>query len=158
MVKLRVYADSSVFGGTEDEEFAAASQHFFERIEKGKFLLVVSAEVLRELELAPGTVRKVLESLPPDVVESVPVGPEVTALADAYVAAGVLGPASKSDAIHVAAATVARADVIVSWNFRHIVNLDRIRRYNGVNALNGYPPVEIRSPAELAYADEDEAI
>jgi len=71
------------------------------------------------------------------------------ALAQAYIDAGILSSSRMADAIHVAAATVARADLILSWNFRHIVNYDRIRKFNGVNALNGYPPIEIYSPLEV---------
>lgn len=57
-----------------------------------------------------------------------------------------------------AAATIGRADVVVSWNFRHLVNYDRIRKYNGVNELKGYPRVEIRSPLDMGSADEDEDV
>ena len=89
-------------------------------------------------------------------ITTVPVSPDAEKLADAYVAAGVLGKASRADGLHVAAATVAGADLIVSWNFKHIVNYNRIRRYNAVNALNGYRSLEIRSPAEVAYDDENE--
>ena len=80
------------------------------------------------------------------------------ALAQAYVSAGVVGHANQTDALHVAAATVARADLVLSWNFRHIVNYNRIRGYNGVNALNGYPPIEIHSPLELDHGDEGEDV
>ena len=65
---------------------------------------------------------------------------------------------TRGDKSHVAAATVARADLILSWNFKHIVNYDRIHKYNGVNALNGYKAIEIHSPLELVYGDEDEDI
>ena len=62
------------------------------------------------------------------------------------------------DAIHVAAVTVARADLVLSWNFRHIVNYDRIHKYNGVNALNGYPPIEIHSPLEMDDEEEGQEV
>ena len=58
----------------------------------------------------------------------------------------------------MAAATVASADLILSWNFKHIVRYDRIQRFNGVNALHGYHPLDIRSPLELDYDDESEDI
>jgi len=85
----------------------------------------------------------------------VSVDPEVEALADAYVLARVIGQASRADAIHVAAATFAEADMILSWNFKHIVNFNRIGKYNAVNVLNGYKAIEIRSPAEVVHDDED---
>jgi predicted nucleic acid-binding protein len=158
MHRLRIYVDTSVFGGVEDDEFAEASRKFLEQAAKGRFILVVSPEVLRELQEAPEAVRSLLEGLPEGALESAAVSSQVEALADAYIAGGVLGGACRSDAIHVAAATVARADVMVSWNFRHIVNLDRIRKYNAINALNDFPQVEIRSPAEIAYGDEDKDV
>ncbi len=154
MRKIRVYADTSVFGGAIDEEFAQSSRPFFERLERGEFTLLVSTETLRELGAAPPVVREVFQRIAEEHLESVPVGAEVEGLADAYIAAGILGKASRSDAIHVAAATVAEADLIVSWNFRHIVNLNRIAKYNAVNVLNGHRPIEIRSPAEVAYGNE----
>ena len=154
MPTMRVYADSSVFGGVADDEFAEPSRLFFEGVARGRFTLVVSTEVLRELSDAPEVVRTQFDKIPEQYLENVPVSPQVESLADAYLAAGVLGRGSRSDALHVAAATVANADLIVSWNFRHIVNYHRISRYNAVNVLNGYQPIEIRSPAELAYDDQ----
>ena len=72
--------------------------------------------------------------------------------------AGVVTRTHESDALHVAAATVARADLIVSWNFRHMVNYERIRKFNGVNAMEGYPAIEIRSPLEIQYGDENKDV
>jgi hypothetical protein len=154
MPKVRVYADTSVFGGVADEEYAEPSRLFFERVRRGAVVLIVSTQVLRELSGAPQIVRQELEGLPQEHLEATEVTAEVEPLADAYIAAGVLGAGWRGDAIHVAAASVAGADLIVSWNFKHIVNYNRIPRYNAVNVLNGYRPIEIRSPAELVYDDE----
>lgn len=156
MPKIRVYVDTSVFGGVEDEEFAEFSRRFFDRVRRGDFTVLVSPQTIAELEKAPPAILRVLETLPPEDVETVPVDAEVESLAEAYVAAGALGVASRGDAIHVAAATVAKADLILSWNFRHIVRYDRIQKFNGVNALKGYHALDIRSPLEVAYGDEDE--
>ena len=149
MRRIRVYADTSVFGGTEDEEFAEASKRFFDLVNAGKYCVLVSQVTLDELDGAPDRVRAVMAALPEGSAEEAPVGVEVSKLAQAYIDAGVLSDSSRSDAVHVAAATVARADVILSWNFKHIVNYDRIRKFNGVNALNGYPQIEIHSPLEM---------
>ncbi len=156
MHKTRVYVDTSVFGGAADEEFSEHSRRFFQRVENGDFLLVTSSEVIRELRDAPQIVRELFASMLDVGMESAPIDSEVEALAEAYVDAGVLGRASRSDALHVAAATVAETDVIVSWNFKHIVNYGRIRKYNAVNALKLYRPIEIRSPSELYHDDESE--
>ena len=81
--------------------------------------------------------------------EAVAVTAEVQDLAEAYLAAGIVGLRWRADCIHVAAATIYRADSIVSWNFRHIVRLDKIRAFNAVNLAQGYGVVTILSPKEV---------
>lgn len=147
--KLRVYADTSVFGGCFDEEFRRESNRFFDEIKAGKFTLAVSAVVLRELADAPENVRAILASLPPDNVELLPDGPEIVELREAYLRAGVVSRGSEEDAEHVAAASVAEVDMVVSWNFRHIVHFEKIDGYRGVNLLHGYKPLDIYSPREV---------
>ena len=116
MRKLRIYVDTSVFGGTQDDEFAAPTGRFLDRVERGAHVLLVSDVVYRELEDAPDEVKQVVRSLSPGGLVEVPVDEEVERLKEAYIAAGVLGRSSEDDARHVAAATVAGADLIVSWN------------------------------------------
>jgi len=152
--KIRVYVDTSVFGGTQDEEFAEPSRRFFERVDQGEYLVLLSATTYGELERAPEGVSRVLRRLSRQEFEEVPVDAEVRALADAYLEAGIVGRASADDALHVAAATVSGADVILSWNFRHIVNYDRIRKFNAVNLMRGYRTLDVRSPLEMGYGDE----
>ena len=147
--RLRVYADTSVFGGCFDDEFAEDSKAFFDEIRAGRFTLVVSTVTLRELLDAPEDVRRILPSLPGESVEHFPDHPEVVELRDAYIEAGVVGLGSREDAEHVAAASVADVDMIVSWNFRHIVHFDKINAYHGVNLIRGYKPVSIYSPKEV---------
>ncbi len=153
MHRIRVYVDTSVFGGVDDEEFRDASYLFFENVEKGTFTILLSRLTTDELEDAPERIREVLERIPRELVEQAPINDEVLELADEYVKAGVLGEASRDDATHVAAATVAGAGLIVSWNFRHIVNYNRILGFNAVNTRNGYRPLMILSPRE-ALDDE----
>jgi hypothetical protein len=66
-----------------------------------------------------------------------------------YIEAGVIGKAREVDARHVATATVHRVDLLVSWDFRDIVNRVRIRGYNAVNASEGHLPLVIKSPQEV---------
>ena len=153
MHRLRVYADTSVFGGIADDHFSVASERFFAGVRAGRTVLLLSAETLRELAEAPDFVRELWQSLSPESVEEVALDKEVEELAEAYIAANVLGSASSSDALHVAAATVAGADLILSWNFKHIVNFRRIRGFNGVNVAQGYRALTILSPLEID--DED---
>ena len=149
MRKIRVYVDTSVFGGTQDEEFAEASQRFFRRVQRGEFTVLLSAHTVDELMPAPDQVLDVLRDLPKHCVEEIAASEEAEALAEAYIGAGALGEAAHMDALHVAAATVAGADLIVSWNFKHIVQVGKIRRFISVNLMHGYQAIDIRSPREV---------
>ena len=136
---LRVYADTSVFGGCSDDEFKSESARFFEEVRQKQFILVVSKNVrLDELELAPDQVRGVLAGLPAEQVELVNTSAESVELRNAYLEAGVVGPASTNDAAHIAVATTSSVDLVVSWNFKHIVHFEKIGGYEGVNSLRGY--------------------
>jgi len=149
MRPLRVYADTSVFGGCFDAEFAHESQRFFDLVRAGRVKLLVSEVVVRELANAPGQVRELLRSLPTASVLQLSLTRDVVELRDAYLAAGILDRQSTDDATHVAAATVARADAIVSWNFKHIVRIDKMRAYNQVNLQTGFGLLWIVSPQEV---------
>lgn len=149
MKRLRIYADTSVFGGCFDDEFAEESRKLFNEIKAGRFILVVSATVARELAGAPQHVRQILADIPDDCVETIGLSEEAERLRDAYIRAGVVEAARLLDAEHIAGASVAGADLIVSWNFRPIVHFERIRGYHAVNLLEGYSPVPIHSPREV---------
>jgi hypothetical protein len=153
--RLRIYADTSVFGGWFDAEFAEASRRFFRGVRSGRILLLASEIVEREIERAPPRVRTLFGSLGKDCVGKVPLSEAVLGLRDAYIAAGVLTSRSLEDSTHVAAATVARADAIVSWNFRHIVRLDRMKGYNRINLQLGYGILTILTPAGVAWDEDD---
>ncbi len=156
MKKYRIYSDSSVIGGCYDTEFEEDSRRFIEAVKDGKIMLLMSDVVLEEIGGAPERVRNVLASIPTDNVEKVNLSAEVIELRDAYLSAGILTRKWIDDATHVAAATVARADAIASWNFVHIVRLDRMKAYNQVNLLNGYGVLTIISPKEINYEDTAE--
>ena len=156
MTKIRVYVDTSVFGGVNDEVFSEASRLFFAQVVSGKYTVLISPNTVEELEAAPEYVRQTLRELPKSSLEWVELDDEVLALADAYIQEGVLSAGSHADALHVAAASVASADLVLSWNFRHIVRYDRVRMFNGVNALRGYRPLDIRSPLEVVYGQDEE--
>ena len=147
--KLRVYVDTSVIGGCEDEEFRGPSRRLIERCMRGDVTLVVSAVIAGELRPAPPPVRQVLRSIDPEHLERVEVTRAVKNLANAYIESGALGENMRADALHIATATVAGVDVLASWNFRHMVNLHRIRQYDAVNRRMGYGSLEIRTPKEL---------
>ncbi|MCG3130716.1 MAG: hypothetical protein FLDDKLPJ_01488 [Phycisphaerae bacterium] len=112
-------------------------------------LLLVSDVLVREVRRAPRHVSALLESLPRESIELLEISPESEALRDAHLRAGVLTPNSAEEAHHVALATVARADLIVSWNFKHIVHFEKMRGFNAVNLREGYSTIEIHSPKEV---------
>lgn len=156
MKKLRVYLDTSVFGGCFDEEFAAESKQLFTEIMSGCFEVVVSRTTLDELNRAPERVQKILADIPEEFVELFDAGDEADKLATAYLEAGILGKSSMGDAEHIAAASLAEVDFVVSWNFKHIVHYDKIRAYQAVNMLKGYKPILIYSPKEVVEYDSED--
>jgi hypothetical protein len=148
-MRFRIYADTSVLGGCEDEEFADHSVQLMESFIRGEHILVLSVLTVQELAFAPAAVRQRLAAVPEAHIETLQLSAEARDLAEAYVAAGVLSRNMRADAQHIAMATVGRVSVLVSWNFKHIVNLERIQGYNSVNLRKGYPTIEIRTPREV---------
>jgi hypothetical protein len=148
-----MYIDASVFGGYFDAEFEIATRAFFEFVKRGRIIVLTSDIVTRELGPAPDRVRELARALPSASLIDVEVGEAALRLRDSYLRARVLGQASIVDATHVAIATVACADAIVSWNFKDIVRVDKIRAFNEVNGLEGYAPLTIVSPNEVHFDD-----
>jgi hypothetical protein len=150
---IRVYADTSVYGGVFDAGIDRPSQEFFQQVKLGRFQLITSDPVVAELQDAPSRVREFYKELLP-FAEIVAVSLEAIQLQNAYMKAGIVGPKWATDALHVALATVQHCRVIVSWNFKHIVHFDKIPLYNGLNLINGYDTLGINTPAEvITYED-----
>lgn len=150
MHKLKLYLDTSVFGGVFDEQFSAASTKFFEAAEQGHFQIVISAVVFDEIALAPDHVREFFEGLL-SRMEVVAIDKAALDLQNSYLKHNIVTAKWYDDALHVALATVAGCDGIVSWNFKHIVNFQKIPLYNAVNNLNGHRSIFIHSPMEVVY-------
>ena len=147
----RVYIDTSMIGGCFDEEFKEYSLQLFDEFISGRKKIVISDVLLFELEEAPQQVKSALTRVPSDNIEYVSLNEESITLANAYLKEGVVAESSLSDARHMAIATVERVDILVNWNYKHIVNINRIRLLNSVNLKLGYPVIEIRSPREVLY-------
>jgi len=147
--KERYYLDTSVWNGVKEPVFMFDTKMFFEMISRNRIICVYSEIVERELEGAPKVVRERFSSISGKYKEKVIITDDILRLADAYINEGVVGKTSLEDCIHIAAATVHKADVLVSWNFKHIVNIHRVRGYNSINAKFAYPILEIRSPGEV---------
>ena len=153
-MRQRIYIDTSVVGGFFDEEFKDATQRLFGRLEKDEVTFIISDLLELELIQAPRYVSELLLKYPADRFERIELTQEIMDLADRYIAEKVVGRTSLEDCRHIALATINRVDVLASWNFKHIVNLDRIKGYNSVNLRLGYPTIEIRTPQELvSYGD-----
>lgn len=153
-MKQRIYIDTSVVGGYFDDEFCDATQGLFKRFENNEIIFVVSDLLDLELISAPKNVRELLHKYSSDKFERIQLTDEAIKLADTYIAEKVVGKTSLEDCRHIALATINRVDVLASWNFKHIVNLDRIKGYNSVNYRLGYPMIEIRSPKDLLHYED----
>ena len=149
MKPLRVYIDTSVFGGYFDDEFSVVSRQFFDAVFGGQVISLVSETLVAELIRAPEHVQDLLGRTIQARSERLVLTSEAIILRDAYLKGEVVTQKYADDALHVAQATLARGDVIVSWNFRHLVNPARIRAFNGINLAQGYGLIVVMTPAEL---------
>jgi predicted nucleic acid-binding protein len=148
-VKQKIYIDTSVFGGYFDEEFSNQTIPLFERIKNEEFILLYSSVTQGELENAPNYVKELVNTLKVNYTEYIDLSEDAIDLANEYISEKVVGLTSYADCLHIALATINRADYLVSWNFKHIVNIQRIIGYNAINIKNGYKQLEIRSPREF---------
>ncbi|GHV77448.1 hypothetical protein AGMMS49942_22690 [Spirochaetia bacterium] len=147
MKTIRVYIENSVIGGYFDEEFQEPTRKLFDLFRKGVYKAVISAHTLYELEKgAPDKVKENLKTL--DYEENA-VTQEMYDLTEQYMADKIVSEQYRDDALHIAVATVLGVDILVSWNFQHIVNYNRIRLFNSVNMREGYNTLEIRTPQEV---------
>jgi predicted nucleic acid-binding protein len=155
-MKLRVYIDSSVVGGYFDDEFENDTKLFFNRIFNKDFLIHFSEVSEAELSLAPEFVKELKSKIPVDCYKYLDLDSDSKELAEVYIKENILGKSSLNDAYHIAIATVNRLDVLVSWNFKHIVNFDKIKQFNSINLRLGYPMIEIRSPKEFVSNENND--
>jgi hypothetical protein len=149
MNKPRLYFDTSVFGGVYDIEFQKETLQLFDMVKKGEIICVFSDLTEYELETAPEKVKSYFINLDKTTTEFVEITEEVNQMAEEYILEKVVGETSRDDCRHIACATINKVDYLVSWNFKHIVNVFRIRGYNSINLKNGYMPLDIRSPKDI---------
>ena len=148
-MKQRFYFDTSVFGGVFDKEFDEATLQLFERVKLGEIICVYSDLTESELLDSPERVKNYFKDLPNANLERVIVNDEILTLSSKYISEKVVGKTSLDDCVHIATATINKVDILVSWNFKHIVNVYRIRGYNSINIRSNYQSLEIRSPKEI---------
>lgn len=146
---MRLYLDTSVLGGYFEPEFVLWSKQIIHEIFDGKHIAIISDITLNEISGAPSNVRNLLDRVVNENAEMVVANQESVLLGNYYLKEKIVTVKYTSDALHIAIATVNKVDVVTSWNFKHIVNLNRIRLYNSVNLKHGYQIIEIRSPREI---------
>lgn len=150
----RIYIDTSVIGGCFDKEFAEWSNKLFDEIIAGKKIANVSDIVVDELNDAPENVRNKILSIPAQFLNQIKKNDEADFLASKYIEFKAISNNFYNDALHIAIATINNCDVLVSWNFKHIVNYRRIILYNSINLMFGYKSIDIRTPKEVISYEE----
>ncbi len=153
---MKVYTDTSVIGGYYDKEFQEWSIALWNEFIVGTKHIILSDLTAQELEFAREEIRILLLDIPKSNRVDIVVDDETIKLAETYIKEGALTNKSYNDALHIALATLNNADVLASWNFKHIVNLDRIRLYNSINLRFGYRLIEIRTLREILNLSEHE--
>jgi hypothetical protein len=146
---MRIYVDTSVFGGCFDPEFELWSTRLMHFFRIGKYTAVISDISEFELRFAPNHIQQILNKIPIANLEIVKLSEEAKKLSEHYLKERIVTKRSLADTQHIAIATINRVDLLVSWNFKHIVNYDKIRLYNAVNLKYGYKILEIRNPRDL---------
>jgi len=156
MKKLRIYVDTSVIGGCFDPEFEIWSNGLIADFRNQRFRLVLSDVTAAEVAQAPNAVRDLHAELI-EIAEVLPVTEEALEVLAVYEVRGVLTHRFRNDMLHIALATIADVDALVSWNFRHIVRLDKIQLFNGINLELGYKTLAIYSPREVTTYEREES-
>jgi predicted nucleic acid-binding protein len=131
------------------------STRLIDDIRAGRFAPVLSDVTASEAGDAPAAVQVLHDELLVIAGDLLPVTAEALELVGAYQRRGVLSARFRNDMLHIALATIAEVDVLVSWNFRHVVRLDKIRLFNAANLELGYKPLTIYSPREVVTYEED---
>jgi hypothetical protein len=146
---FRIYIDTSVLGGCFDHEFSTWSNALVRDFRAGRLVPVLSDVTAAEVHDAPAAVRDLHEEMLAIVETVLPLTDEVLSLVVAYGARKILPAKYEADMRHIALATIAEVESLVSWNFKHIVRLEKIRLFNEVNVQLGYKPLSILSPREV---------
>jgi len=156
MKKQRIYIDTSVIGGCFDDEFSEWSNGLFNDFKERIFKPVISEVTSYEIADAPDYIKEKYSELLKYGAEEIEISSEAEELADYYQKKKILSPNYRDDALHIAIATISEIDILVSWNFKHIVHFDKIRQFNSVNLEFGYKAIQIYSPREVTnYGKED---
>ena len=143
--KTSLYIDTSVFGGYYDDVFERDTRFLFSKIKENEYDVFISDLTISELKNAPQNVKNLLKDIEYRFVEATQ---ECKDLAEKYINEKVVGATSRDDCLHIATATINNVDILVSWNFKHIVNVERAKGYNFINFQNGLGQLVICSPKD----------
>ena len=149
MEHFRIYIDTSVLGGCFDPEFAPWSNGLMRDFRAGRMVPVLSDVTAAEVASAPAPVQDLHQEMLALARTVLPVTSAVLGLVARYETRKILSTRFRADMQHIALATIAGVDALVSWNFKHIVRLEKIRQFNAVNVESGYRVLSIRSPREV---------
>jgi hypothetical protein len=150
-----LYLDTSVIGGYFDDEWREDTRELWTQRGNGLWQFISSGLVAQEIADAPPDVRQLFEDTFDRTKDLLAMTGEIEDLALEYLKAGVVPVKFEDDAMHVATCTVHRVSHLVSWNFKHLVNVRREAGFNAVNLLQGYPPVSIVNPKQLIHANTE---
>lgn len=148
-----LYIDTSVIGGCCDLGFQEWSCRLLKDFQSGIFLLYLSVLTDAEIQDAPDEVKEIYAEFRECANRILELTPEAIELAEAYISHNILTQNFRNDARHIAIATIAGVDLLVSWNFKHIVRFDKIQKFNAVNIEMGYKQISIYSPMEVITYD-----
>ncbi len=154
MIKQRIYIDTSVIGGCFDSEFDKWSNYLISDFKNNLFIPVVSEVTAAEISEAPEFVKTKYNELLGYNAELLEITEEAIFLSEACQNRRISPVKFFDDGLHIALATIARVDLLVSWNFKHIVHFDKIRLFNSVNIEMGYKQIEIYSPREVTLNEQ----
>lgn len=152
--KLNLYIDTFVIGGYFDVEFEKETKLLFKAIFNGEFHVLYSSVTENELLNAPKQVRELLKLIDENSKTRIELTEGAVILGDTYIAENVVGKTSREDCFDIALATIHKANILVCWNFKHVVNITRIRGYNAVNTKLNYSTIDIRSPKEIVNYED----
>jgi len=158
MRKLKIYLDTSVIShldapDTPDKQ--ADTLQLWEEIKAGLYDVVTSDVALREVGNCKNPkLSALLDYLSEIEYESFPVTGEAENLANEIIKQGILTQKSFDDCLHIAIAVINNCDIILSWNFKHMVNIRTINGVRAINILNGYKSIDIYSPTILIKGDD----
>ena len=153
MNKIKIYLDTSVISHLVAEETPEKMQDtidLWQELIRGQYIVTISDLTIAELTQCPEPKRtRLFEHLSAIDYVAVREIPESITLADEYIKYGVLNPKSRDDCRHIAIATITGCKYIVSWNFKHFVNIKTINKVQAVNKLMNYNEINILPPSMM---------